>query len=58
MLLLVLMLPWPELGGGSGITVFTNKAVAAGSLLPRYCCKIGELLAGHGGEGRAESICS
>jgi hypothetical protein len=25
--------------------------VAAGSLLPSFCCKTGELLASHGGEG-------
>jgi hypothetical protein len=51
MLLLVPMLLWSELGGRSNITVFNNKVVAAGSFFPRSRCKIGKLLAGHGGGG-------
>jgi hypothetical protein len=50
-LLLVLMLPWSKHGVGSGMTVFINKSVAAGSFLSGFFCKIGELLADHGGEG-------
>jgi hypothetical protein len=50
-LLIVLVLPWSKLGVGSGNTASKNKSVTSRSSLLEVCCKMDELLTGHGGKG-------